>query len=191
MKRRLAAITLITAVGCSSSSSPPNVNPLVREGWRSYENGDFESASGRFSEAVAADPGSAPAYSGLGLTLARLRRFPDAAASFLSAIDSDPDLTDAYAGLAIVDAARNDYEAVVAPATLLISMAPTYVHPHDSEVNVRVVRLVRAQAYFHAGDYQRAARDLDILDPDAAPHSPDPQSLLAALARLSGLGFTP
>lgn len=185
-----AAATAAAALACSSSTTGParDAGPLIAEGWQLYESGDFGAAGGRFAAAIDADPRSAAAHAGFGFSRARQRDYHSSAASFALAIDLDPDSPEAFAGLALVEAARNDYAAVVAPATVLFILAPDYVHPHDGEINARAVRLVRAQAYYHAGDYSRAAADLDFLDPAAAPHSADPQALLAALADLSGLG---
>jgi len=175
--------------GCSSTTAPPvDVSPLVEEGWQLYETGDFDGARTQFDLAIAADPASPAAHAGRGYALARLRHYAAAAEALARALDFAPAGADPLAGLALVEAARNAYPAVVDPATRLLLVAPGYQHARDPRIDARAVRLVRAQAYYHAGEFALAAADLDVLDPANAPHSFDPQALLAALAAASGSG---
>jgi hypothetical protein len=90
--------------------------------------------------------------------------------------------------MVMVEAARNSHAEVIDPATHLLVLVPDYVHPHDAQVDARVVRLLRAQAYYRTGEWRRAAADLDLLFPAAAPHPSDPELLLVALAAAGGFG---
>jgi tetratricopeptide (TPR) repeat protein len=189
MRRRglLALLLALAVAGCSSPATAPpaDLAPLLADAWARYETGDYAGAAARFASAGGT---SAEAEAGRGLALARLRRYDEAAASFRAALGRAPGALDALAGLALAEAARDAHAAVVDPATRLLVLEPRYRHPHDASVDARAVRLVRAQAYCRAGDLGRAAADLDLLDPEGAPHSTDPQALLAALAAASGFG---
>jgi tetratricopeptide (TPR) repeat protein len=190
MRKKILLVLCLGIAACSSPTEapPPDVSPLIEEGWDLYEAGEFEAARARFEAALAAHPASAPAHSGRGFALARLRFFAPAAEAFGRAIELSRGAPDPFAGRALVEAARNEYREVIDPATRLLLLAPNYQHLRDPRIDARAVRLVRAQAYYHAGEFAGAAADLDLLDPANAPHSTDPQALLAALAALAGFG---
>lgn len=77
----------------------PEVDPLLDEGERQLQAGDYTAAESAFRRAAAAAPDSAVAHSKLGVALAHQGRLDEAIAEFSKAVALQPTYAPAYSNL--------------------------------------------------------------------------------------------
>lgn len=86
--------------------------------------GRFPEAVAELREAIRLEPGSARAYSGLGLALRAQRNLGESTAAYKEAIRLDPDLIDAHNGLAVTLANQGNLNDAVAEFREIIRVDP-------------------------------------------------------------------
>jgi superkiller protein 3 len=86
--------------------------------------GKFPEAVTELREAIRLEPGSARAYSGLGLVLRAQRSFQESIAAYQEAIRLDPDLIDAHNGLAVALANQGKLNDAVGEFREIIRVDP-------------------------------------------------------------------
>jgi hypothetical protein len=170
----------------------------IQNGWTKFQSGDYSGALSDFVSAqtitasnVLYDSLEAEALLGSGWSHAYLRSYNLAQSDFTDSYQNHTTiasgtLVDCRAGLAIIENLRGKYTKVIDHATFVLTTSPNYVFQYKTSIDHLDILLARAQAYYNTGDFVNAAKDLDTLDPDNAPHSTDPRLLLAALQSLSG-----
>ncbi|MBN4081150.1 choice-of-anchor D domain-containing protein [Caldithrix abyssi] len=175
------------------------IDSLISEGWSAFENGDFNTSTLKFQEAINfASPREfydslhAEALVGHGWSLTFEREYSNGHSDFSKALDkfkntiSDNAHLDALAGKAIAGRLINDYTSSIEAAVDLLNRKATYQFSHKPSVDYKDVRMALVQSYYNTGKFTMAAKEMDILDPPNAPHSTDPTALLAAIQALSG-----
>ena len=96
---------------------------------------------------------------------------------------------DVLAGLSIsgvLALEKTSATLIISAANNVLSEYPNYEFTHKKSVNYKHVRMSKIQAHYYIGQYNNAASEMDILDPNNAPHSNDPIELLNAIQNLSG-----
>ncbi|GAB4482205.1 MAG: hypothetical protein Kow00124_30880 [Anaerolineae bacterium] len=142
---------------------------LFSLGQIAYNQGDFETAAARFSEALALplDAGRAEA---LNLKLAQfyhgysrlqLGDLPEAQAAFSAAINLDPAFAAAYHNRGVVYSRLGDYSAALADLDRAIALVPTFASAY---VTRGTVHIRRGETEAALADYQAAAQ----IDPGSA-----------------------
>jgi len=185
----------ISLSGTSDESG--TINSLIESGWDLFETGNYLEALSSFQDGIAVansnqlyDSLHAEILNGSGWSFAFLREYSNASIDFKKiknfSTASDLTIIDAKAGLVIVDNILGKYTSVIDNASALLSAEPEYIFLHDINIDYADIRLARAQAYFNTGDFINCALDLDILDPDNAPHSTLPAELLQFMQTISG-----
>ena len=171
------------------------VKNLISSGWQLFESKKYTDAEVKFDSAVVLSSGisvldslKAEAWLGRGWSRAHLEDMDNAKLDLLSSAgvqSANPRvILGAKAGLAFVHHALNEYNNAIKRANEVLNEDANYVFEHDSRVYYKRLRLVLAQSYYSIGDFQKAASELDILDPANAPHSTDPVELLRAIQEL-------
>lgn len=171
------------------------INAAIDSGWQLFETQDFAGAEGAFESAIA-DANLSPLYenllaeaeSGRGWVRAKQRNFSSARSDFQTSlsrqnIETSTELN-SKAGLAFVHHALNQFNLAVQRAGQVLNADANYTFEHDGSVYHKSLRLLLAQSYYSLGDFLNAAAQLDILDPDNAPHSADPGELLPVIQAL-------
>lgn len=160
-----------------------------QDGWQSFTNGDYSGAENDFTAALeitqnisAYDSLEAEAQTGRGFARAFNRDFANAKSDFINAalhenIATNTDLN-IKAGFVLVHFALNEYENAIMKADELLSLNPDYIFQYDQDVYSKKIRLISAQSHYSLGQFEKSAEQLDIIDPDGAPHSTDPEILL-------------
>ncbi len=160
-----------------------------QDGWQSFTNGDYSGAENDFTAALeitqnisAYDSLEAEAQTGRGFARAFNRDFANAKSDFINAalhenIATNTDLN-IKAGFVLVHFALNEYEDAIIKADELLSLKPDYIFQYDQDVYSKKIRLISAQSHYSLGQFEKSAEQLDIIDPDGAPHSTDPEILL-------------
>jgi tetratricopeptide (TPR) repeat protein len=173
------------------------IGTLILSAWQAFEAKDYNSAETGFDNAINVarrssryDSLHAEAESGRGWSKAYKRNFAAAKDDFTKAL-AHPQRRprtelNAKAGLALVHHALNEFAAAIQRALEVLGASPSYVFEHDNKVTHQRIRLLLAQSYYTTGDFQKAAAQLDILDPAGAPHSTDPETLLKQIQDLWG-----
>ena len=80
----------------------------------------------------------------------------------------------------------NHYDNVVTAANTLLNDVQNYQFKYNNNVDHKDVRYALIQAYFNLSNYSDAAKQLDILVPANAPHTPSAESVLVAIQTLAG-----
>jgi tetratricopeptide (TPR) repeat protein len=171
-----ALLVALIATGCGDDGQSPggDAAALVSEGWGFFVAGDYQSAVGKFRQATVSEPDYRDAYDGLGWAYARLGQLDNAATqqidsateAFLYALEIlvKPS-RDTYAGAAVVALALKDYERAALNANWAIErFEEEYQFRYDHDVTHVTLRLMRATARFHLGEYESAYADIVVLD---------------------------
>lgn len=165
---------------------------LIQSGWQSFSNKSYNDAFTKFDQAVSLartnsryDSLQAEAECGRGWSRAYNRDLSLAKGDLLTSLShqSIPRRVSLYskAGLALVHHALNEYASAIQRALEVLSVDQNYVFEYDQRVYYKRLRLVLAQSYYTLGDFQNAAKQLDLIDPANAPHSTDPVILLGQI----------
>jgi|GEM_PF-3138922 len=209
----IAALALCSGCGDEEQGGLPVDE--VAAGWSAFQNADYEGGIASFQAAAGEASGWGEPYSGMGwchVGLANASLLIDgdenaaeghllsAEQNFGLAVARNANLTDAWVGMALVKMAQVRYQAddaaVLAKyveagqaASRAIELGQDkYVFRYDSQVTVRSLRVVLAEAAFYTGDYLTAEAQVELLDLNLMldPHDPDYiERLLEAIARLS------
>lgn len=190
-KYLIVGAILLLPLSCAKKEviKPEEAAKFTAEGWNLFEAGKLSQAVDKFNQALGKDPHFTDAYNGRGWCKALLKDYQDAEQDWLIATGIDPGLLEPYAGLALLYNAINEYNSCITAAQMVLSQAPDFVFSHNFgtlRVDAKVLRLVLAQSLFYMGQYEAARDQLDLLDPDNAPHSADPALLLRQIQNLWG-----
>jgi len=162
---------------------------LIQSGWQLFTARNYDGALVKFDSAVTLartntiyDSLQASAECGRGWTRAYRREFSLAKNDLLNSLAhqsiSQNVKLNSKAGLSLVHHALNEFSAAIQRALEVLNENANYVFEYDNRVYHKRLRLVLAQSYYTLGDFQNAAKQLDIIDPAGAPHSTDPVVLL-------------
>ena len=176
------------------------------EGWNLFKNKDYASSASKFQETVAKSLVNA-VYDSLGdeAVLGRgwarlferstndyaLSAFNDFVSVYGAGLISSSSEIDALAGISvsgvlIVSNNIDHYNAIVEAATILLANYQSYQFQYNTNVDHKDVRYALVQAYFNLSNFSDAAKQLDILDPENAPHSSTAEDILVAIQALAG-----
>ncbi|MCD6166564.1 tetratricopeptide repeat protein [bacterium] len=190
----LLAISLLSILlfSCSkkvTSPPPKSASTLVKEGWDLFTQAEYGGAKGKFTEAIARDPDMVDAYNGRGWSLAASQEYTTAEIEFQQALAIDSSYAEALAGLGLVENVLNEYTNSIDALEKAISLDPTFEFSHNSTwflVNHKLLRLVLAQSYYYLCRFEDAKYQLDLLDPEHAPHNSEPAMILYQIQTLWG-----
>jgi len=131
---------------------------------------DLYATAGRFNQAEAVyrslsgvRPNDAELHQGLGHTLMKQRKFPEAQQEFISAIKLKPDLGTVYGDLAAVANENKNYELTIKALDARAKLLP----------EIPVSYFLRAIAYDHLRDYKQAAANYHLFLQTANGQFPD------------------
>lgn len=174
--------------GCEHSVAGRFGDPaaLTAEGWVAFEAGDLLLALSKFNLAMEANPMFADAHNGAGWTYGRLGNFSLAAERFDTALNLQPEWAEALAGASLAYHAANRYLDAIDAGRKALDLAPNFIFEHDPTVDSLDVRITLALSYFSVGDFQKAAEQMDLIDPTGRPHSTNPDELIRAIMRFFG-----
>ena len=176
----------------------------ISKGWNQFESGNYSESLNSFAEAMnqarissVYDTIYDKAVHGVGWSLLFNRGTNDYALAaynnFFNCINNNllPMNTyyDVLAGLSIsgvLALEKTSATLIISAANNVLSEYPNYEFTHKKSVNYKHVRMSKIQAHYYIGQYVNAASEMDILDPNNAPHSNDPIELLNAIQNLSG-----
>ncbi len=176
----------------------------ISKGWNQFESGNYSESLNSFAEAMnqarissVYDTIYDKAMHGVGWSLLFNRGTNDYALAaynnFFNCINNNllPMNTyyDVLAGLSIsgvLALEKTSATLIISAANNVLSEYPNYEFTHKKSVNYKHVRMSKIQAHYYIGQYVNAASEMDILDPNNAPHSNDPIELLNAIQNLSG-----
>ena len=176
----------------------------ISKGWNQFESGNYSESLNSFAEAMnqarissVYDTIYDKAMHGVGWSLLFNRGTNDYALAaynnFFNCINNNllhmNTYYDVLAGLSIsgvLALEKTSATLIISAANNVLSEYPNYEFTHKKSVNYKHVRMSKIQAHYYIGQYVNAASEMDILDPNNAPHSNDPIELLNAIQNLSG-----
>lgn len=194
----LFGLTVLLSLSCeiglddSSQDQRGEIKALIQEGWEHFTNQRYQEAELSFTTLLditagdtAYDHLEAEGECGRGWARAFLREYEGSTTDFMAALEhlwlGDETRLNTLAGLAIVSPTRNRFQEAIDYGTALLALEPGYVFQYDHRINYQRIGLILAQSYYSIGDFTSAAAQMDLLDPDNAPHSRDREKLLSAI----------
>ncbi len=176
------------------------VAQLIRDGWNLFQQQDYAGARTEFANAQLIvfnkptyDSLQSEVENGLGWCTTYLGQYATALNQFNLVFNHDPNgislLTRTYAaaGATLAAYSNNDYQTAIRNALDVLDDDPVFESfPYDPTVTAARIRLILVQSYYSVGDFENAAAQLDILDPNGAPHSTDPAILLQQIQQVAG-----
>ena len=125
--------------------------------------GNYESAMGKFDEAVKFDPSFVDGYIGLGWTHGKMANLQASIENFQNALFEESGNADALAGLAFAYLADDNYEQAIANANQALAIEPGYSFGREDNVTSQSLHMVLAESYYYMGDFDNAQRELGIV----------------------------
>lgn len=174
MKKEMLNLRVIFIVLFLFSCGGGNINQpviqesaqeFVRQGWKSYEEGDYDTALSKFGRAKKLDPNFAEAYSGLGWTNFGIQDLTSAGQSFIQANSLDSLSIDPIIGSVFVEFERNMYQNAITWAKKAFARdsvkfggktTQRYVFKHNSRANYTQVHKIVALSYYYLGEFEQS-----------------------------------
>lgn len=152
------------------------VTDLGPAAWAEYKAGNYWQAIDLFKQLLQLVPTSFEACNGLGWCYATgtVDSLQAALDYFRSAIGLNAYLPDAYAGRGFVHLALNYYAFAIDDLNRVLAERPNYVFAHNSEIDVKDIRLGLAEAYFYTQNFTSAQAQVNILAPGNGLDANDP-----------------
>jgi tetratricopeptide (TPR) repeat protein len=188
-KAPIAAIGLVGFLVYQCGGNGPtgfqfrNPEEFTAEGWQAFESGDYALAVAKFDSAGLSDPEFSEGLNGAGWSYGRLGEFDSSGVRFEAALGLDENFLEASAGGALAFHALNRFSESIAEANNLLNRDPNFVFSHDAAIDALDIRITLAQSYFSIAQFDSAANQMDIIDPQASPHSTQPDELLLEIMR--------
>ena len=190
LRKSLFFLFAVFIAACGSDGpTGPSLEDLIQEGWTAFEQGDYDLASTKFTDAIAMSPVSAESYTGLGWSLFRLDNLGRAKSEFTAGSGKDNPSADLFAGWAFVQNALKSYADSNTKASQALTQAPTWRFSHDSTLDASDLHILKAENYFLIGDFDNSLTEVRLLNPNfnADVSSSGGQADLAAeIERLKG-----
>lgn len=156
---------------------------LRKEGWGSFESGDYQDALDKFDAAIAENPTYFKAYEGRGWARLRLENVDGAEQDFQFA-QQNTERLDAFAGDAFIKLANSEFETAIEDAEWVLQKKSKYVFKHDEDVDHRDMKLVAAFSFFHLSNYTKCMEYVVQLNPNFDENATTSE-LLQELERLN------
>ena len=155
--------------GCGDNGSGPSGDDgLITQAWAKFEGGQFEAALSTFEEAAGGEGERAEAYNGMGWCYMKIDSLQAGLDAFDQALSEGLSSADPRAGKALIyrDITPADFQNAIDWAYEALRKDAHYVFSHDTSLDWKDLRLVRAQSYFALARYLSAKFEIDILNPE-------------------------
>ena len=158
-------LSLLTACG-SSGPAGPTFDELIDEGWSAFTQGDYQTAAGRFRDAIALDPEDAEASIGLGWSLFKLDNLNSASSEFATASGKMNTTADLFAGWAFVLNAQKNYSQSNQRADQALGLDASWSFTFGLALDSDDLHLLKAQNHFLLGEFSESLSAVQILNPN-------------------------
>jgi tetratricopeptide (TPR) repeat protein len=159
VRKYIIILSIILISGCSLFQDN------IAEGWKAFENGDYEKARDCFSKETILNA-NLEAYVGLGWSNAKLGNKESALSSFEYVILEDSiNYIDAISGAVFAGSAMCMDSTSAIRGTYFLSKYPNYVFEHDTKVTFKQVAFTSACSYVNIGDFSSALLMIKIIEP--------------------------
>ncbi|MBZ0266383.1 hypothetical protein K8I28_17130 [bacterium] len=149
----LVPFMVLLVIGCTDGDDPVSAEAgpieLTSDGWKAFEDTDFESALDYFNSAIKKGYDSADPYSGAGWTIFLGSSEIDAALTrWNTGLEKPGGKYDIQAGLGFAHLARNDYTAAISAHELVLGENANYIFKHRTDIDYRDLRWTIAQCFY-------------------------------------------
>ncbi|RMD98625.1 MAG: hypothetical protein D6814_07165 [Calditrichaeota bacterium] len=179
-------ILLLLACG-GGTSEADQISKLLQQAWDAFQNADYTTAEITFREVLNRDSQNVEGKNGVGWARAFQRKYQTAIDVWQEGLILDPNFVDIHAGLCLVYQVTNQFTECIEAGNKVIELAPNYQFKYKPDIDINIIRGTMASAYYGLGDFDNAAKLMDAADPQNAPHSADPRTLLIAIMNYLGL----
>ena len=168
----ILAIVFAGSTGCKKSSTdskPTEIPEEITNGWNAFMSGDLDQAIIYFKQALANNPNSVLAPTGLGWAFARKGEVDSAYTYYSYGDDLNVTSYDLYAGMAFLELIIGEYNASIKHASSVVNNRPNWTFVYNSpaiglDLDVKDLRLCLAQDYFWKGDFTSSLNQVKILN---------------------------
>jgi tetratricopeptide (TPR) repeat protein len=179
--------------GCGDNGSGPSGNDgLISQGWVKFERGQFEAALSTFEEAAGGEGDRAEACNGMGWCYMKIDSLRAGLDAFDQALSEGLSSADPHAGKALIyrDITPANFQNAIDWAYEALRKDAHYVFSHDTSLDWKDLRRVRAQSYFALARYLSAKFEVDILNPENHLNPGSATFVEDLLAEIQRLGET-
>ena len=153
-------VLLLLFAGCSLFKDS------ISDGWKSFENGDYQTAKNDFSNAINSG-GELEAYVGYGWSCTKLGDEAKALSSFEYVLASDSTrFPDAISGAVFAGNTMKIDSVAARRGKYLLSLLPNYVFEHDSTVTWKQVAFTSACSFVNCNDFSSTLDMIRVIEPD-------------------------
>jgi len=177
--RKLITSIILAVVASHFTGCDGKPVDWVKEGWKSFEEGDYPSAITNFQQAITENASDAEAYNGLGWCYLFDDSLSKSITNFEASLSFE-NLIDANAGVALALAELSDFSHAVTHASVVINASPSYVFSHHTSVDIKMIRLTKAKSAAALGDFTTALNEVKAIESafDADPSTPEGQAAI-------------
>lgn len=162
---------LFFAWGCKKGSVIPPEEPdytleeLIRQGWAAFEQGQYLTARDKFDRAWHQDPLEVEVYNGLGWSYFKMDSLEQAVRQFHICYCLFDTTADIAAGWAFVLNAQKLYAESNEKAAEALVLNPAWAFTHALPLDVKDLRLLKAENYYLLGNFTQSLAEVKILNP--------------------------
>lgn len=142
-----------------------NEHSFLREGWRCYALGDYDSARFFFKASLARNTIWPETYAAFGWLQIKVDSLDAANQSFLEAYDLNRYLPITLAGRATLSMIDNQPAEAIAYLTPVLEADANWTYTYNEDISWKRLRLILAEAYFQTDNLSQAQDQLNILWP--------------------------
>lgn len=162
---------LLFAWGCKKGSVIPpeeseyTLEELIRQGWAAFEQGQYRTARDKFEQAWEKNPLEVEVYNGLGWSYFKLDSLEQAARQFHISYCLFDTTADIAAGWAFVLNVQKLYARSNEKADQALALNPAWAFTHTLPLDVKDLRLLKAENYYLLGNFTQSLAEVKILNP--------------------------
>ncbi|MBN2010052.1 hypothetical protein JW960_11975 [candidate division KSB1 bacterium] len=160
----IGLLLFASGLSCDRSEKPVAVEEnysmteLLQRGWLAFSGQEYDNALTYFEKAFEKDSAQVEASIGRGWTLLMLDQGEITASErlFLKGVQNATWKSDARCGLVVIRFLQEQYSEIENLVDLIIADRPDYFFKYKPTIDWHDLLLIKAQAYFHDDDYQKA-----------------------------------
>lgn len=162
--KRTSFFALLGLLACGGGPSAPTFEELIDEGWTAFQQGDYQTASDRFSEATAMNRDDAEGFTGLGWSLFKLDNLTRASTEFTGGSNTINATADLFAGWAFVLNAEKNNERSNEKADEALALNPNWNFPYGLSLSTDDLHVLKAENHFLLGEFAESLSEVQVLN---------------------------
>lgn len=170
---KLILLTLVFILACDETSTDPDLNDKLAQGWTAFENHDYGAAQAFFAEAFEIDDTATEGIIGLGLSYAKLGELDSALFYTNVGIAVTDTIADWYAAKGFILNAKSDFVSSNTQLAIVSDITTGWSFDRGLNLNMDNIYATRAVNYFQLNDVSNAINMIRMVDPSFSASASD------------------